>query len=209
MNYLLFISNDPFFPSVHFRHSHPMCATSGWWFGQPSSTWTSLRVGGQNYCREFGKRSLMIMLQTSKNEYSKVYSKVVLNTHRKTYTDSLFLSLTRIYSPCLPPSVPETLGPLTEIYCGPSGFLKSLRHHHQQLPRMAQLDKLNEVLITSGVTWPCGKKLQSTRLKAWVGGNKKAARNKQSICCLMKYKPQLYTSWMIYTKWMDIWEHRT
>lgn len=107
-----------FFPSVHFQHSHPMCATSGWWFGQPSSTWTSLWGGGQNYCREFGKRSLMIMLQTSKNENSKVHSQAVLNTHRKTDTDSLFLSLTPIYSPCLPTSVPETLGPLREIYYG-------------------------------------------------------------------------------------------
>lgn len=143
LNYLLFISNDLFFPSVHFQHSHPMCASSGWWFEQPSSTWTSLWGGGQNYCREFGKRSLMIMLQTSKNEYSKVHRQAVLNTHRKTDTDSLFLSLTPIYSPCLPPSVPETLGPLREIYYGPSGFLKSFRHHHQQLPSMAHLPTLN------------------------------------------------------------------
>lgn len=28
-------------------------------------------VGGQNYCREFGKGSLMIMLQTSKNNTPK------------------------------------------------------------------------------------------------------------------------------------------
>lgn len=45
----------------------------------------------------------MIMLQTSKNEYSKVHSQAVLNTHRKTDTDSLFLSLTLIYFTCLPP----------------------------------------------------------------------------------------------------------
>lgn len=35
----------------------------------------------QNYCRGLGKRSLMIVLLTSKNKYTKVNSQAVLNTH--------------------------------------------------------------------------------------------------------------------------------
>lgn len=117
LNYLLFISNDLFFSkcTLSAQPSH-VCY-------QQLMIWTAkfnleeFVRWGQNYCREFGKKSLMIMLQTSKNEYSKV--------HRKTDTDSLFLSLTPIYSPCLLPSVFKTLGPLREIYCGLTGFLKS------------------------------------------------------------------------------------
>lgn len=35
----------------------------------------------QNYCRVLGKISLMIVLLTSKNTYTKVNSQAVLNTH--------------------------------------------------------------------------------------------------------------------------------
>lgn len=147
LNYLLFISNDLFFffffQVYTFNTAIPCVLPAADDLDSQVQLGRVCEVGRQNYCREFGKRSLMIMLQTSKNEYSKVHSQAsIKHPQKERHRLSPPLPHTHLLSTssslCL-----WNIGPLREIYYGPSGFLKSFRHHHQQLPNGARLPTLN------------------------------------------------------------------
>lgn len=86
LNNLLFIPNVLFFQVYTFSLGIP-CERYQWqmtWiakFNLDKFVRGNVCLVVQNYCRGLGERSLMIMLLTSKNKYTKVNSQAVLNTH--------------------------------------------------------------------------------------------------------------------------------